>query len=338
MAEAPPTSTVPIQPGRLHTYAPGLVAFEHDFDSSLPKPHSLIFVGGLFDGMFTVPYLPTLALSVAQLGYTLFSIILSSSYAGFGMSSLGKDVEQIGLCVDYVRKYKREASGNSSSKVVLMGHSTGSQDVLHYLIAPNPLQTPAGPGPKLKGLLRLPVEGAVMQAPASDREGVQVAPEDLEKYKRLAELSNAAAPGTEELLPLSATKPFFGNTPMSARRFVSLLSPLGPGNPGEDDYFSSDFTDDRLARTFGSIGQSRLLTSNSLLAIMSGGDEHVPKTIDKNSLLKRWTTACGNGGISLTSEVIPGASHAMGGADQQQQREDLVRCVMGYLSGTSPKL
>lgn len=41
--------------------------------------------------------------------------------------------------------------------VVIMGHSTGSQDVIHYLTSPSP-----SPRPK--------VDGGIMQAPASDRE------------------------------------------------------------------------------------------------------------------------------------------------------------------------
>jgi hypothetical protein len=43
-------------------------------------------------------------------------------------------------------------------KVVFMGHSTGSQDVIHYLTSPSDLTSRPG------------VEGGIMQAPASDRE------------------------------------------------------------------------------------------------------------------------------------------------------------------------
>lgn len=332
-------AATPIQSGKLHTYAPRLVAFEHDGDPSVPKPHALIFVGGLFDGMLSVPYVPILAESISRLGYTLFSVILSSSYNGFGTGSLGKDVEQIGMCVEYIRKYKRETHGNGNDigKVVLMGHSTGSQDVLHYLTAPNPLQSPTGPGPKLKGRTRTPIDGAIMQAPVSDREGLGISPEDIEKYRQLAG-SMSTEPGSDELMPLSTTKPLFGNAPVSVRRFLSLVSPLSPENPAEDDFFSSDLADAQLAKTFGIIGKNALLTSKSLLAIMSGADEYIGEEIDKELLLQRWASASEAGGISLISSTVPNAKHALGGEDQEQPREYLARQVTKYLAGDPPKL
>ena len=38
--------------------------------------------------------------------------------------------------------------------------------------------------------------------------------------------------------------------PVSAKRRLSLASP-GPSHSGEDDFFSSDLDDERLATTFG---------------------------------------------------------------------------------------
>jgi hypothetical protein len=49
--------------------------------------------------------------------------------------------------------------------IVLMGHSTGSQDVIHYLSSTAPVP---------------PVEGGIMQGPASDREHFE---HDRTKYK-----------------------------------------------------------------------------------------------------------------------------------------------------------
>ena len=57
-------------------------------------------------------------------------------------------------------------------KIVLMGHSTGSQDVIHYLSASSSSYALAtGSDPTVSSGKGLPqVDGGILQAPASDRE------------------------------------------------------------------------------------------------------------------------------------------------------------------------
>lgn len=75
----------------------------------------------------------------------------SSAYTNFGTSSLDVDVEEMSKLVALLRP--------SHKTIVIMGHSTGSQDVLHYL------------------LNKTGVDGGIMQAPVSDREHFPIADE-----------------------------------------------------------------------------------------------------------------------------------------------------------------
>lgn len=88
-----------------------------------PARNALIFVGGLGDGPHTVPYIRTVAAKIeadSSLSYSVFEIRIRSSFCGFGWNNLAKDVQDISSLVKYLR-------GIGKEKVVLMGHSTGSQ-------------------------------------------------------------------------------------------------------------------------------------------------------------------------------------------------------------------
>jgi alpha-beta hydrolase superfamily lysophospholipase len=73
-------------------------------------------------------------------------VITSSSYKGWGTGSIKRDVEEIAKAVQYFRNLKPEG------KIVLFGHSTGSQDTMQYL-----LDMAGGNVPG--------IDGGVMQAP-----------------------------------------------------------------------------------------------------------------------------------------------------------------------------
>jgi hypothetical protein len=92
--------------------------------SSAKKPtNALVFVGGLFDGPHTVPYIRAVAERMHEQlpDWSIFEVRLNSSFGQWGSSSLREDVREIGEVV----KYLRERLGRE--RVVLMGHSTGSQ-------------------------------------------------------------------------------------------------------------------------------------------------------------------------------------------------------------------
>lgn len=297
----------------------------------------MIFVGGLTDGLGTVPYVSKLAKALESTDWSVFNTLLTSSYIGFGLSSLDQDVEEIGQCVQFVRNLK---SSQGPGKVVIMGHSTGSQDVLHYLYAQNPLPKDPVFDVGLEFLTRPPVNGAIMQAPVSDREAVlhliETAEQPNEARGAYEQLINAAKtqPWTDDkkdsILPLNLTSQLGlpGNAPISARRFLSLMSPGSPEHPEQDDLFSSDLTDKRHIETFGQIAAQGLLRSK-FLVLYSGNDEYAPPSVDKAQLLQKWKKATESGGASWdeNSGVVPGASHNVSGEGQ----EDLVGRVLRYL-------
>ncbi|KAJ5748986.1 uncharacterized protein N7511_010682 [Penicillium nucicola] len=325
--------------GVLHEYAPRLVAFEFTPPSEVRKIHSLIFVGGLTDGFSTVPYVSKLAKALENTEWSVFSILLSSSYGGWGVGSLDRDVEELGQCVRFIRDLKasRQAGPTAgSAKIAIMGHSTGSQDVLHYLYSANPTS--------VDHLRRPELDGAILQAPASDREGLQAIianspnPDELKKvYNDLVEFSkqNVSTEKTDNILPMHLTSKlsYPADTPLSARRFLSLVSPESPEHPSEDDLFSSDLSDERLQKTFGKIGTQGTIQSK-LLFLYSGNDEYCPHWVDKEKLLQRWQQATEAGGGAWDAEnsgVVVGASHNV--KDEGQQ--DLIGRVLRYLHGIS---
>lgn len=222
--------------------------------------------------------------------------------------------------------------------MVIMGHSTGSQDVLHYLHAPNPFPHDPKFEKGLQHLTRPQVDGAIMQAPVSDREAV------LNTVRG----SNEARGAYDQLVDYATRQPFTSgktetilqphllklvglaaDVPVSSRRFLSLVSPESPEKPAEDDLFSSDLKDQRLKETFGAVADRGLLRS-TLLVLYSGSDDFAPAWIDKEGLMRRWEEATNEGGKNrwnANSGVIPGASHNI----KDQGQDDLVARVTRYL-------
>ncbi|KAI5788421.1 hypothetical protein EDC01DRAFT_660050 [Geopyxis carbonaria] len=301
--DAPATAS-----GVLHRYAPGLIAFEHTpaapatttpaetaetegNSNSGSSANYLLFVGGLGDGLFTVPIASRL-LALPQ--WRLVEVLTSSSYAGWGVGSVQRDAEELAQCV----KYFRDRDG--AAKVVLMGHSTGSQDTLQYLMNSN---TPDNSTPKL--------DGAILQSPVSDREAIITS---TPKTAYLTSMNFASAwvknGQGSEVIPRDM-RPGFESTPISAERWCSLAAPLdtATGNPqGMEDFFSSDLSDETLKATFG-----RLPGETRVLVLYGGADEFVPAYVDKAKLVERWTKVCGEAGVTVdeAAGVVEGATHTL---------------------------
>lgn len=118
MAESKPFSVI------VHPYPSRGVrhACVYELGSSSAR-NALVFVGGLGDGPQTVPYIRTVAAKIEAatgLSYSVFEVRIRSSFTGFSWNSLANDVEDISDAVKYLRSIGKE-------KIVLMGHSTGSQ-------------------------------------------------------------------------------------------------------------------------------------------------------------------------------------------------------------------
>lgn len=273
---------------------------------------------------------------------------MTSSYQAWGLGHLDRDTNEIARCVQYVKDYKTTRFGEG--KVVLMGHSTGSQHVLHYLHRPNPHTCIPAFDSELEHINRLVIDGAIMQAPVSDREAIQYVLREgwlgksssevraaYEQLKTMAEEAVKDGQSYDTILPISMTSQigYPSNTPLSCRRFLSLVSPDSPRSPQEDDLFSSDLSDERLKATFGMIG-SRGLLRHKLLVLPSGSDQSVPDWVDKEALLSRWARATDRTEGSQIwdkdlSGPIPGASHALSNDDQAEPRRYLTRTLLAYL-------
>lgn len=276
-----------------------------------------------------------MAKSLELTNWSVFSVLLSSSYSGWGTSSLDQDVEEIGSCVQYIRALKRAQCSGEEGMIALMGHSTGSQDVLHYIYSPKPLKRPQ-------------VDGAILQAPVSDRENLlqflksgdgNLTPEAAtEIYDKLVEMAktNMLSGCEDSPLPQALTSRIGYDVVMSSYRFLSLASPDSPDSPLDDDLFSSDLIDDQLLQTFGAIGHRGLL-GKSLLVIPGGADEYVPDWVDKEKLLDRWEKAVkqGAGGREVwdaNSGLIKGSQHSPSGQGQEEPRKELISRVRTYLT------
>ena len=103
--------------GELLTYSPGLSAFCCDGGAR----GTLVLVGGLTDAPPPTPYAPLLAHALAAVGWRLVMPWLSSSGVGWGIGSIAADAREL---VALVKRLKSE----NAAPLVVMGHSTGSQD------------------------------------------------------------------------------------------------------------------------------------------------------------------------------------------------------------------
>jgi hypothetical protein len=139
-------------PGHMHIYSEGLVAFEHNpYNQAIASENIILFIGGLGDGLLTIRYPRRIAHNLAG-HWSVAELLLSSSYNGWGTGSLKRDVNEIHRAVKFFRALK-----GPDSKVVLMGHSTGCQDIMEYLV-----------GEGAEG--REKVQGVIFQGGVSDCE------------------------------------------------------------------------------------------------------------------------------------------------------------------------
>jgi len=333
--------------GRLHRYWPqrNLNLFEHlSSDASIgnnAKRNTFVFIGGLSDSFLSVPYVPLLASYISQCpDWSLMEIQLSSSGLGWGSVDLHSDVEEIAKAVEYLKKRQDTANASQNTKIVLMGHSTGSQDVLHYLSHHSGKQQ------------RPAVDGAILQAAVSDREALTMMreqdPNMQNAYEECLRISLSHKPNPPEspapTLPQHLTSTLgWSRILVSSTRFLSLTSPSSPTHPSLDDLFSSDLSNQTLSTTFGAVGKhpnilllpllnpttTRYLPP-SLLILLSSHDEYTPPSIDKATLIERWAAALASGdaAIAPSSGVLADASHAV---RERSAQLELVRRVLAYL-------
>jgi pimeloyl-ACP methyl ester carboxylesterase len=293
-------------PGTLHLIAPNVSAFEPSKSlSPSQNTHTLIWIGGLSDSYSSVAYPYPLAQALGS-QWSLLIAALSSTGNSWGTSSIARDADELAKIVAHTRE--RRPGG----KVVLMGHSTGCQDCMQYLV---------GEG-------RPRVDGVVLQAPVSDREAIEAElPEAFVQEANQTALTLCREKKDTEVMPHRFTSPLFGRTAVSARRWVDIASP-GPDHMGADDFFSSDLGVERLGQSFG-----RVPKETALMILFSGEEENVSECLDKEGLVRRWTGVAKEGGVSVDEAnggVVEGASHNLNG-NPESVVQDLVGRVLGFV-------
>ncbi|EFX03823.1 duf1749 domain containing protein [Grosmannia clavigera kw1407] len=260
--------------------------------------NAIVFIGGLTDGPHTVPSIRTIAHQLATteagkaLGYSVFELRMSSSFTAFGYKRLTDDVADLSALVKYLRGLGRE-------KIVFLGHSTGCQDSMEYAKFVSKGQSPA-------------VDGFILQGPVSDREAMAPAFQPGMYEKTLAAAEKMIKEGRENEIIHLEGMPEMLESPHTAYRLHSLI-----GKNGDDDYFSTDLPDERLAASWGAFNKP-------VLVLPSGKDEYVPQTIDVPANIARWKTFCATGIYSDLSGLIPGASHSVEQPDSQLWMADRV--------------
>lgn len=291
-------------PGLIHEYAPRHIAFEFTPTS---KKNVLIFVGGLMDGLLTVPYLQLLASELAKIDYSLIQIEFSSSHIGWGTGSLNRDSTEISQLVHYLKSNK----GGNRTKIGLMGHSTGCQNTTHYFN-----RQPRNDPTKFETL-----NFGILQAPVSDRVSAEaeLSKNEIEESVKLAR-SYIEKGEPNELMPYKFTKHFF-DAPINAYRWNSLI-----GIRGDDDFFSPDLNEKDWATTFGNFDKPYLV-------LYSGADEYVPESLNKEQLMSNWEKSA-NENWSKFSKIVDGAIHNLGPGSKAGAQEDAIDTVIKFIQST----
>lgn len=210
----------------------------------------VIFLGGLTDGLLATEYLEPLSIALESESWSLVQPLLSSSYVGYGTSTLELDAMELNQLIDYL------INKENSEGVVLLGHSTGCQDIVHYM--------------RTNFACSRAVRGVILQAPVSDREYRATLPKTAEMIDLALSMMNEGK--AMELMPREANP----DAPISAYRYHSLCAYMG-----DDDMFSSDLNEDQLRTRLGH------MSNTPCQVIFSMADEYVPEYVDKKALVDR---------------------------------------------------
>ncbi|KAI9114846.1 hypothetical protein K1719_013859 [Acacia pycnantha] len=251
----------------------------------------VIFIGGLSNGFLATAYLEPLAIALDRQNWSLVQFLMSSSYSGYGTSSLQQDAKELDLLVNYLID-KEDSEG-----VILLGHSTGCQDIIHYM-STNAACTRA-------------VRAAIFQAPVSDREYRATLPHSASMTELAAKMISEGQ--SSELMPRDADP----NSPMTANRYNSLCS-----YNGDDDMFSSDLSDEQLKMRLGH------MSCTQCQVIFSMSDENVPEHVDKKLMAERLCRAMGG-----TEKVeIENGTHSL-----SNRVEEVVNAIIDFIKREGPQ-
>lgn len=236
----------------------------------------MIAVGGLTCGLMYSEYLKPLARRLDEAGWSLVQLLMSSSHQGYGTYGVRRDAEEL---YDLSRVLKRRYC---SECIVILGHSTGCQDAVMYARHHKDKEFAAT------------LSGVVLQGPVSDREYFGSYPECQERLQKARKMIEE---GRGKEIAFRMTE--MDGAPMTAQRWLDLVS-----RNGEDDMFSSDFSDEELQEKLSA------LQGVSTCVMMSGADEcQVPLGIRPDAVGARLVDAIGP---TATLCVIQDGSHDLG--------------------------
>ena len=215
-----------------------LVAFQ---SGSLLSSRYLILVGGLSDGLLSLPYVEQLSSKLESISkcYSLIQPLLRSSYYQYGWNTIDDDVQDLITLINYL-----DNKQNSFESFILMGHSTGCQDIIHYL-RQNKIH------PKLTYV--------ILQGPVSDRQYLSKLYSTKEQLDYCYNNNNL---NKDEWLPRYLHYP-----PLTIQRCLSLNQ-----KNSIEDLFSSDLNDQEINSIYQNI-------STPIIWIWSKEDEYVPNDI-----------------------------------------------------------
>ena len=261
--------------GNLFIYDPNykLVAFESGSSSS---SRCMILLGGLTDGLLSLPYAERLSLKLQSISqpYSLIQPLLRSSNLQYGWHTIDNDIEDLRTLIDYLVNHRTDLKS-----IILMGHSTGCQDIIHYL-----RQEKVHPK----------ITRVILQGPVSDREYLT----RLSSTKDQLNYCRENKTNRHEWLPR-----YLHDPPLTIERCLSL----NEVNSSED-MFSSDLTDQQLKSIYQNI-------SIPIIWIWSKRDEYVPDDIRnqvenfvKNKLANR---------SNSTLVLLESADHAVSNPEEQ---------------------
>lgn len=251
----------------------------------------MIFIGGLTDGLLATDYLEPLSIALEVEKWSLVQPLLSSSYSGYGISSLEQDALELDQLISYL------INKENSEGVILLGHSTGCQDIVHYM--------------RTNFACSKAVSGVILQAPVSDREYRATLPETAEMIDLAAKMITEGR--GMDLMPREANP----DAPITAYRYHSLCSYMG-----DDDMFSSDLSEDQLRQRLGH------MSTTQCQVIFSMGDEYVPEYVDKKALVDRLCRALGG----AEKVEIEWGNHAL-----SNRVQEAVRAIVDFVKREGPK-
>ncbi|CAI9118596.1 OLC1v1020187C1 [Oldenlandia corymbosa var. corymbosa] len=251
----------------------------------------VIFIGGLTDGFLATDYLMPLATALEAEKWSLVQFLMSSSYSGYGTSSLKQDALELDELVNYLIN-KEDSEG-----VVLLGHSTGCQDIVYYM--------------RTNTACSRAVRAAILQAPVSDREYNATKPDIASTIDLATKMINEGR--GSELMPRTEDS----DTPITAYRYHSLCA-----YNGDDDMFSSDLSEDQLKQRLGHMSHT------PCQIIFSMNDEYVPEYVDKKALVNRLSKAMGG----AEKVEIEWGNHSL-----SNRVQEAVQAMISFITREGPK-